>query len=175
MHAAALAAFAALSAAVCILGMRAALKASRESAELRRTLAEKPSTYCEADYHADGECGLCFDPIGDEKVAVCGCGRTYHLSCAEPTGECPYCGRPFSTFGIRDPRSVTCPRCGARMTSGICSCGTVMPDSRGRFPCLCGEELRITADRCPNCGRTFEKVVCSAEKRFIPRDGGHAP
>ena len=91
------------------------------------------------------------------------------------SGECPYCGRPFDSFGIRDPRSVTCPRCGAKVTSGICSCGTVMPDSRGRFPCICGEELRITADRCPNCGRTFEKVVCSAEKRFIPRDGGHAP
>lgn len=169
MNGIALATIAGLSAAVCVLGTLRARRTAREAAERRRRLAEDTSTYCSEDYHADGDCGLCFDPIGGEEVAVCTCGKVYHRTCAEPTGGCPYCGAPFSEFGIREPRSITCPRCGSVTTAGICDCGAVMPDSRGRFPCPCGEELRITADRCPSCGRTFEKKVVAADKRFIPR------
>ena len=100
-----------------------------------RALGNERSAYTTADYHADQRCEICFDDIGDEPGSQCGtCGTTFHLSCAEPTGECPYCNTPFRDFlPPRPARHVTCPRCGNLMNGNICSCGTEIPDADGSF------------------------------------------
>ena len=141
----------------------------RKSAEeLHDLLADRESTYCREDYHADGTCDMCFDLIGEEKVAVCTCGKTFHVSCAEPTGSCPYCGEDYANFHIRDARRVTCPLCGREMVGDVCECGLVMPDSRGHFRCPCGNDLKITDTRCSVCGREFTREVRTVGKEFIP-------
>ena len=86
----------------------------RSTMDEEKAMREKDSAYTTADYRADLRCEICFDDIGDEPVSQCGkCGKTFHLSCAEPTGECPYCGTRFEDFlPPRPPRHVTCPRCG---------------------------------------------------------------
>ena len=140
----------------------------KSNMDLHTLLAEKESTFCREDYHADSTCDMCFDNIGDEEVAVCTCGKTYHVTCAEPTGSCPYCGAPYSDFHLRQARHVTCPLCGTEMTSDICDCGLIMPDSRGHFTCRCGNDLRITDTRCSRCGREFSREVHTVGKEFIP-------
>ena len=44
-----------------------------------------------------GVCGICFGTIeNDQKAAKCTCGQTFHDHCAEATGKCPYCERPYA-------------------------------------------------------------------------------
>lgn len=140
----------------------------KSSDDQHRLLAERVSTYCREDYHADSTCDICFDSIGEEKVAVCTCGKTYHVSCAEPTGSCPYCGEDYANFHIRDARRVTCPLCGREMVNDVCECGLVMPDSRGHFKCRCGNDLKITDTRCSVCGCEFTREIHTVGKEFIP-------
>lgn len=126
-------------------------------------------SFTTADYGADMKCDICFDDIGSEQVSECTCGKVYHTSCAEPTGECPYCGAPYASFrDPRPPRHVTCPRCGEVMGGNICSCGTVIPDSDGTFLCRCGDRASVDDAICRRCGRTFGSSVCAVRKEFIP-------
>ena len=154
---------AAVASAAAMYRLKRELDADDES------LTKTESAYTVEDYGADIRCDICFDDIGDERVSQCKCGKVFHLSCAEPTGECPYCGTPFSDFEEpREPRHVTCPRCGERMTSNICSCGTVVPDADGTFECGCGERIGIGEHMCRKCGRMYEKRIVKVNKRFIP-------
>lgn len=132
-------------------------------------LKGKRSAYNTGDYHADQKCEICFDEIGDEMVSQCKCGKTYHLSCAEPTGECPYCGTHFEDFlPPREPRHVACPRCGNIVHGNICSCGTVIPDPDGTFVCRCGERIGKNEKMCRKCGRVFKTDIYAVKKEFIP-------
>ena len=144
----------------------------RSTMDEEKAMKEKDSAYTTADYRADLRCEICFDDIGDEPVSQCGkCGKTFHLSCAEPTGECPYCGTRFEDFlPPRPPRHVTCPRCGNPMNGNICSCGTVIPDADGSFVCRCGERVSKGEGMCRRCGRTFRTVMSSVKKQYIPRE-----
>ena len=127
------------------------------------------SGFTTADYAADVRCDICFDDIGDEMVSQCRCGKTYHLTCAEPTGTCPYCGADFKDFlPPREARHITCPRCGEIMHSNICSCGTVLPDPDGTFECRCGERMRISEAMCRKCGRVYDSRVVHVKKQNIP-------
>ena len=155
----------AAASALAILGMyRRTMKEERE-------LNSKKSAYTTADYHADVRCDICFDDIGEEEVSQCRCGKVFHLSCAEPTGECPYCGTPFRDFlPPRPARHITCPRCGNMMNGNICSCGTVLPDADGTFICGCGERLSVNDEVCHRCGMMFASRISTVKKPFIPNE-----
>ena len=160
--------------AICLLAAASAasvglLRLNRRIEDEEAKMGSKRSAFSTEDYHADGACDICFDSIGDEPVSQCRCGKTFHLSCAEPTGECPYCGTPFSEFiPPRPARHVTCPRCGNPVEGNICSCGTVIPDGDGTFLCGCGERLSVSESICHRCGRMYESRVVNVDKRFIP-------
>ena len=116
-------------------------------------IRDKVSGYTTGDYDADVRCDICFDDIGDEMVSQCRCGMTFHLSCAEPTGQCPYCGTDFKDFlPPRPARHITCPRCGNLMNRNICECGTILPDPDGTFECRCGERVKAGEAMCRKCG-----------------------
>lgn len=128
-------------------------------------------SFTTADYDADVKCDICFDDIGSETVSECRCGKTYHLSCAEPTGECPYCGAPFSDFKEPRPsRHIACPRCGEIMNGNICSCGTIIPDPDETFLCRCGDRVSVNDAMCRRCGRTFGSAIHNVRKEFIPNE-----
>lgn len=151
-------------------GTTAIVRSSRSLASENRRRLSVRSAYTTADYDADSKCEICFDDIGDELVSRCKCGKTYHLTCAEPTGECPYCGESFNNFEEpREARRVSCPRCGNGISGNICSCGTVIPDMDSTFLCRCGERLSVNDGMCHRCGRRFESSVFRVSKEFIPR------
>ena len=155
----------AAASALAIYGMH------RRTKEEERKLNSKKSAYTTADYRADVRCDICFDDIGEEDVSQCRCGKVFHLSCAEPTGECPYCGAPFKDFlPPRPARHITCPRCGNVMNGNICSCGTVLPDADGTFLCRCGERLSVNDEVCHRCGMMFESGIATVKKQFIPNE-----
>ena len=132
-------------------------------------LGKKHSEYNTGDYDADVRCDICFDDIGDETVSQCRCGKTFHLTCAEPTGQCPYCGTDFKDFlPPRPARHITCPRCGNPMNGNICECGTILPDPDRTFVCRCGERLNVGDKICHRCGRQFDSRVTRVKKEFIP-------
>ena len=152
-----------------ILGAFAIIRSARNFSAEEEARFGRRSAFTTEDYHADMKCDICFDDIRDETVSQCRCGKTFHHSCAEPTGECPYCGSPFSSFEPpREPRRITCPRCGGHMSGNICGCGTVIPDRDGTFLCRCGERLSSDEDMCRRCGRTYASTVYRVRKEFIP-------
>lgn len=155
-----------IAAAVSLFGLYR-MKETMDSED--RKLDDMRSAYTTADYRADMRCDICFDDIGDEKVSECRCGKVYHLSCAEPTGSCPYCGTPFEEFlPPREPRHITCPRCGNFMSGNICACGTVIPDSDGTFECACGERILASENICRRCGRMYGRQIANVKKHYIP-------
>ena len=141
--------------------------------ESKEIAQKKISEYTTGDYNADVRCDICFDDIGDEMVSQCRCGKTFHLTCAEPTGNCPYCGADFKDFlPARPARHVTCPRCGNVMHGNICECGTILPDPDYTFECRCGERISVkkgnVQSMCRRCGRLFDSKVMRVKKEFIP-------
>lgn len=147
-------------------------RSNKASRERRHRLLDTRSAYHVEDYNADTRCDICFDSVEGETVCDCVCGKTFHRSCAEPTGSCPYCGNPFEKFPVaqRTARVLTCFRCGRTVERNICECGTVIPFKDGSFYCHCGEELNEESDWCPNCGRTFERHVAMADKALFPKE-----
>lgn len=156
---------------MAIVNVRIALIRWREDSERRRELLETDSAYHVEDYNADVRCDICFDSMDGEEVCDCSCGRTFHRTCAEPTGACPYCGKPFGSFPVksRESRSLTCFRCGRKVERNICDCGTIIPFSDGTFYCQCGEPLNEKDTWCPNCGMTFERRRAFVDKSLIPK------
>lgn len=137
--------------------------------EMKDSVRNNISSFTTADYAADVRCDICFDDIGDEMVSQCKCGKTFHLTCAEPTGSCPYCGTEFKDFlPPRRARHITCPRCGEILNGNICSCGTIVPDADKTFECKCGERVHMNESMCRRCGLTFDKGVFHVKKENIP-------
>jgi hypothetical protein len=98
-------------------------------------------------------CDICFGSM-DGRIAACACGKTFHDSCALPTGSCPYCGAEYGSFAISEETRVRCLNCGRPVTGSTCRCGAIFPDD-GRFVCgKCGE----TVDGgvvCGKCGTAY--------------------
>lgn len=163
---------AAAFAATLVLSAIAMAGLYRRTMRDERDLYSRKSAYTTADYRADIRCDICFDDIGEEEVAQCKCGKVFHVTCAEPTGECPYCGTRYSDFQPPRPaRHITCPRCGNLMNGNICSCGTVLPDPDGTFLCRCGERLSVDEEVCHRCGMMYSSRIATVKKQFIPN--GH--
>ena len=105
----------------------------------------------------DVGCAICLGGFeeGDAIVNECVCGKVSHLSCSEPTGECPYCHRPHDSGRNRARKVLECPVCGERVDGNVCACKTVILGQDGTFDCLCGNLLRESSGVCPECGRTY--------------------
>ena len=153
----------------CAVSIFHVINIGRRIAKDKDEVRGRISEYTTADYQADVRCDICFDDIGDELVSQCRCGKTFHLTCAEPTGQCPYCGAEFKDFlPPRPARHITCPRCGELMNGNICECGTILPDPDGTFECRCGERVHAGEAMCRKCGRLFDSRVMRVKKEFIP-------
>lgn len=107
----------------------------------------------------DRICNICFGSIDGGPVAECSCGKSFHVSCAEPTSKCPYCENPYGQMNIRGAKTSKCPFCGKHMTSDICSCGTVYPFEDGTFKCACGSPMHMSESTCPVCGAEYEPFM----------------
>ena len=130
-------------------------KGYRKLAE--RRLAEKKSTEFLDRNKVDDTCDICFGEFENGRVAVCECGMKFHEECAEMTGECPYCKRPFSGMEIREIRRPRCPVCKNVIEKNVCQgCGTVVPNKDMRFECVCGATVFAGDGYCKECGATYE-------------------
>jgi hypothetical protein len=117
---------------------------------------KKPVRRPPAKAHGD-VCAICFGAISnDDIIAKCECSQTFHASCAEPTGKCPYCDRPYSDLVTESPECVKCPSCGADVVGNVCGCGAVI--NRQGFVCGCGNKLDVNDPKCSKCGKEYE--VC---------------
>ena len=152
-----------------LLSVLAMLRTGRRYTGYVEDLLSTKSQYDTADYDADSKCDICFDDIGEENVIECLCGKKFHFTCADLTGECPYCGRVAKDFlPPRKSRRVTCPRCGEPITGNICTCGIIIPDPDGTFECRCGERISVGESMCHKCGRGFSSRITPVKKGFIP-------
>lgn len=138
-------------------------KLRKERRFLEKSYGEKKiarkSTKLLEEGSIDSVCGICFGDIEEGAVAECSCGRSFHDSCAEPTSKCPYCGSPYGQMLIREAKAARCHFCGKRMTTDICSCGTVCPFEDGTFTCACGAVMHMSLASCPECGARYEAVM----------------
>lgn len=156
--------------AVSVCGIVILRRTVRHEREDRERLLGRPSSYHVEDYKADKRCDICFDSMAGEKVCDCACGKTFHRSCAEPTGSCPYCGLEFERFPVkeREAKVLRCFRCGSAVGQNVCECGTVIPYRDGSFSCPCGEVLNQEDGWCPNCGRRYERRTAVVDKTLLP-------
>ena len=100
-------------------------------------------------------CGICFGAIAkDDVIARCACSQTFHGTCAEPTGKCPYCDRPYGEFVKESPNCVKCPSCGSDVVGSVCGCGAVI--NREGFVCSCGSDIDTDDPVCKKCGKEYE-------------------
>jgi hypothetical protein len=112
--------------------------------------SRKPSAKAQGDV-----CGICFGTISnDDVITKCTCSQTFHRSCAEPTGKCPYCERPYDELVTESPECVVCPSCGADVVGNVCSCNAVI--NREGFICSCGNKLDVNDPKCSKCGKEYE-------------------
>lgn len=108
---------------------------------------------------SDDRCDICFGRFGiDGEVTQCSCGKVFHPECVGMTEECPYCHESPSSMTVRPVKRPTCPQCGKKMDSDICSCGAILPRMDGTFQCICGHTMHIDSARCPQCGTGFMPV-----------------
>ena len=122
-----------------------------------RRLAEKKSTDFLDRNKVDDTCDICFGEFEKGNVAVCVCGMKFHEECAELTGECPYCKKPFISMEVREIRRPRCPSCGRIVEKNVCSgCGTVIPNKDMRFECVCGATVFAGDGYCKECGAEYE-------------------
>jgi hypothetical protein len=98
-------------------------------------------------------CAICFGELG-KTVSECGCGKRFHVTCAEPTGSCPYCSRPYSTFKTMEEHKKRCPNCGRYPLGRVCKCGTLIPQD-GMLICTCGNIMEGTDPTCGKCGKKY--------------------
>lgn len=123
--------------------------------ERQNRLINRKSTYFLDMNTIDAKCSICFGEIGKEQVSACSCGEVFHTSCAQLTGDCPYCKRSVFEMTVRESKRPRCPKCGRTLDGNICTCGTILPNKDGTFKCTCGEMLSVRDNSCPSCGTTF--------------------
>jgi len=100
-------------------------------------------------------CAICFGELG-ETVSECGCGKRFHTACAEPTGSCPYCSRPYGTFKTLEEQKRRCPNCGRYPLGGVCKCGALLSRD-GVFMCSCGTVIDRAEPTCTKCGKKYRR------------------
>jgi len=104
-------------------------------------------------------CGICFGSITKaDLIAKCACGQIFHDGCAEATGSCPYCERPYGDLKKEEPVCVRCPSCGSDVVGNVCKCGAVV-NRDGVFTCGCGNVLTVNDPVCRKCGTEYEVRV----------------
>lgn len=90
-------------------------------------------------------CGICFGVISEgDAVARCECGQAFHDTCAEPTGACPYCAKPYDDLEKEIPERVMCPVCG------------VVINHDGTLVCKCGNIVAADENVCKACGAEYD-------------------
>ena len=101
-------------------------------------------------------CGLCHGRIGTEPLALCSCGKKYHLSCVE-LSPCPVCGNDGPHMHLRRPLIISCPICLRTAPGGHCEhCGIVIPRRDGSFRCgHCGTVVFSSDPTCRKCGTAY--------------------
>jgi len=124
----------------------------------------KQSTYFLDEGEDEKICDICYGRIGEDAIAECVCGRTFHDVCAQPTGSCPYCGVKHDDMTTREPIRTRCPACGRFMKAGICICGTFIPRKDGTFQCACGGRVDVTRPLCRKCGAIYQSVTTQRYK-----------
>ena len=97
-------------------------------------------------------CDICFDDL-DGRIATCECGKTFHDSCARPTGSCPYCSTHYSRFTTAESR-FRCPNCGRFPLTAYCKCGAILSVD-GHFICRCGKMIDPDDSICDGCGTHY--------------------
>ncbi|MCL2318130.1 MAG: hypothetical protein FWC44_03655, partial [Methanomassiliicoccaceae archaeon] len=124
------------------------------------------------DEKDDGKkCEICYGKIGEFNVAECPCGKMFHAACAEPTGQCPYCGTKYEQMKVRESERTLCPRCKEPISGNICSCGAVIPRNDKTFMCSCGREVDADKPVCRYCGATYEPVSLEIfQKKEAPKE-----
>ncbi|MCL1904768.1 MAG: hypothetical protein FWG19_01420 [Methanomassiliicoccaceae archaeon] len=101
-------------------------------------------------------CGICFGSVTKaDMIARCACGQVFHDGCAEATGNCPYCERPYDELKIEEPVCVRCPSCGSDVVGSVCGCGALVGRD-GIFTCVCGNVLNVNDPVCGKCGKEYE-------------------
>ncbi len=123
------------------------------------------TTYFLDEGEDEKKCEICYGRIGEEHVAVCGCGRTFHEACAKPTGTCPYCGCGYNDMEVRRPVRARCPVCGRFVSGSICECGAVLPRKDNTFLCSCGNRVDVGKPVCRKCGAVYENMTAKPVKR----------
>jgi len=89
-------------------------------------------------------CGICFGAISAvDTSARCKCGQAFHDACAQPTGACPYCKRPYDDLEKELPDCMTCPLCG------------IVISRDGTFICKCGNIVNAGENVCGACGTEY--------------------
>ena len=97
-------------------------------------------------------CDICFGDL-EGRTAVCTCGKTFHDSCALPTGSCPYCGAEYAAFVLREESGSRCLNCGRRVTGDRCRCGAIFPKD-GKFVCSVCNAV-VDGLVCKKCGTKY--------------------
>lgn len=135
------------------------IRIGRRATELNESLSGRvPHRRVKGGGDVDAACSIClgnFEDGEDDTVSECVCGKVSHVSCAEPTGKCPYCHRPYDPGLNRARKVLTCPVCGERVEGSVCACKVVIIGQDGNFDCPCGNLLRESAGVCVECGRTY--------------------
>lgn len=150
--------------AVCVIFLMFTIQRDRKMIEakdksrIEKIISQKSSLYVDENY-IDKNCEICFGKIGREMVRSCTCGKTFHVDCANTTGECPYCKLKVDGMELRSSRKTMCPDCGREIEKNICKCGLVMPKKDGTFECLCGKILSVKTKKCDECGATFKTEI----------------
>jgi hypothetical protein len=143
----------AVIAIVSLTGTSKRIRSIGDSASARR--ANIKSTYFLDTTALDKKCEICFGELDDGDVRACDCGKVFHISCSDLTGECPYCKKKIGEMTVRRTVKAVCPGCGNVAEDSICRCGIVLPDRDGTFDCRCGSRISITDDECPYCGAVY--------------------
>lgn len=123
------------------------------------------TTYFLDEGEDEKKCEICYGRIGEENIATCTCGRTFHDACAKPTGTCPYCGCGYDAMDVRKPLRARCPICGRFVSGSICECGAVLPRKDNTFLCSCGNRVDVGKPVCKKCGAAYESMTAKPVKR----------
>jgi hypothetical protein len=130
----------------------------------------------------DRICAICLGKLEPgTKITFCMCGKFFHLECISELRDCPLCNYsivikhdlPYTNMnkelGVNEETqegdiieiAYQCPECESYVAenSEKCSCGAIFDMNEDEiYLCPgCGLEVDPEAEKCENCGMTYEK------------------